>query len=107
MTDQERRIATAEACGWTNIHGLEDSEGKMNCFVGTNPQSDFGFELIPNYCADLNAIHEAEKTMFESKDWEACEYELRLEAITTSWAWFATARQRNEAFLRVKGLWKD
>lgn len=69
----------------------------------------------PDYATDLNAMHKVEKTLLEDhKDnwWESAlckDYEIEL--VRNAPLFFsslhATARQRAEAFLRVKGLWED
>jgi hypothetical protein len=96
MSDEEQRLAIAVACG-------------------VKPGS-----ALPDY--DLNAIHEAERTldslsMDERSKWLdylalACDWpqtknaaELRFE--TQYRVARATATQRREAFLRTKGLWRD
>lgn len=62
---------------------------------------------IPNFSGDLNAMHEAEKTLNIHGDFN--EYYASLFYVTKSKVWpiHATARQRAEAFLRSFGLWKD
>lgn len=68
----------------------------------------------PDYVHDLNAMHSAEKTLETEK--EICAY---MENLTDAsggdtpvgqpsfCAYFATAAQRAEAFLKTKGLWKE
>ena len=93
MTQEEQRVAIAEACG-------EDSDSIVR-------------ELIPDYLNDLNAMHEALKTLnadqMISMDYHLdvvvgngkqglnCEYFL----------WSATADQFAKAFLRTIGKWKE
>jgi hypothetical protein len=63
-----------------------------------------------NYCADLNAMHEAEKVLTSS---EEKMYFANLKEIVGDLIWYrdpctnyrATARQRAEAFLRTLGKW--
>jgi hypothetical protein len=98
MTDEQQRIAIAEACGWFFMY---DSWHYPN-----------GAEAITilDYLNDLNAMHEAEKTLNPIK---AAEYARML----TSIAWqseqpvfapmTATARQRAEAFLKTLGKWEE
>lgn len=66
MTDQEINIAIAEVCGWkwrkasTIERILQLGTVKV---ITTKPN---GVELcgyIPNYCNDLNAMHEAENVL--------------------------------------------
>ena len=103
MTPEAQRIAIAEACGWTEISDW--GAGGIN---GKHPTEPW-VEVIPDYLNDLNAMHEAEKTLNFIK---AAEYA----RILTSIAWqseqpvfapmTATAAQRAEAFLRTLNLWK-
>lgn len=111
MTDQEINIAIAEACGKPMpLHKSSDPE-RLEVF-------DNEWKAIPNYCADLNAMHEAEST-FDGT--QAHTYNEALCRIATplnklfpanrkngcdGFIFHATALQRAEAFLRVKGLWK-
>ena len=99
MSDKEINIAIAEACGiiskdqwgslYRTLHGIV-----RNC---------------PDYCNDLNAIHEAEKMLTE----EQCAFfrvhlRERLEDHPASrYLWHATAKQRAEAFLRTLKKWEE
>ena len=59
----------------------------------------------PNYCGDLNAMHEAEKTLENHQLWmvaTALAGIAHVDAPITH----STARQRAEAFLRVVGKWR-
>ena len=58
----------------------------------------------PDYCNDLNAMHEAEK-VFDCPEL----YEGNLIKVCggVQYMWHATARQRAEAFLRALGKWND
>lgn len=119
MTDQEINIAIAEACGWSSINvahppsGIPPSHGW--------PQH----RLIPDYCHDLNAMHEAEdeldglsvntKSMYYdylllgvSEFWEHKDSGFKREPFNRDWAVLrSTSRQRAEAFLRCMGLWRE
>jgi hypothetical protein len=110
MTDDQINIAIAEACGWIEceyVDSLTLCKGKHeNAF----PQYPTGHSQLPDYCNDLNAIHEAERTLNLSL---AGGYA----RILTSIAWqseqpvfapmTATARQRAEALLRTIGKWEE
>lgn len=74
-------------------------------------------DKVPNYPEDLDAIHEVEKSLTED---EGTQYFSELETIcqrdmlesgSKHWLCFltlhATALQRCEAYLRVKGIWKE
>ena len=101
MTETEINIAIAEACGQPlPFHRSNDPEREE---VFNNE-----WKLIANYCHDLNAMHEAEKVIYEkAKDY--CEWldkvvghHNELYGLT-----FATARQRALAFLKTLGLEKN
>lgn len=96
MTDQEINVAIAEACGYEWY------------------ESDTRALSIPDYCHNLNAMHDAEMNHLGDID----EYVSRLKYVCNPYCditnehnqWchiFATARQRAEAFLRTIGKWKD
>jgi hypothetical protein len=95
MTNEQINIAIAKACGWDN----DDIErGYTLCQFS---------EIVPDYCNDLNAMHEAEK-IFDSALY--CRYidELCTQAIKgKNSMYLATAAQRAEAFLKTIGKWKE
>lgn len=79
MTPEQQHIAIAKVCGL--------------------PVKD-----VPNYTEDLNAMHEAEKTLDEPDSYE----EQLIEVCGgRSYMWHASAKQRAEAFLRSLGQWTD
>jgi hypothetical protein len=106
MTNEEINIAIAEACGWQFVTYKETFAKPPN---GGPCQYKEG---IPNYCKDLNAMHEAEKTLILTKRGEYlwhlaliccnCEEGSRTFETTT-----ATAKQRAEAFLKTLGKWEE
>lgn len=111
MSDQEINIAIAEACGWKDVHF---SECWGNVVIGTlYDDEDPNYAKIPNYCADLNAMHEAEKTLIgngpDDETWVLWDlYRLALEEkLGYADAFAAEANQRAEAFLRTIGKWKE
>lgn len=92
MTDEQINKAIAEACGICHVAKVvpmyKTAEGwVIDC---------------PNFCSDLNAMHDAEKTLDEEQ-WH--DY---VEHVGGTWeqAMHATARQRAEAFLRTLGKWE-
>jgi hypothetical protein len=106
MTEEKQRAAIAEACGWKRGYG---SSLTMWCNPSGTP---IGF--TPNYPADLNAMHEAEKMLTKEQIWH---YITRLVELTGA-EWtdsysevmvvaHATAAQRAKAFLCVIGKWKS
>lgn len=99
MSDEQINAAIAEACGWIGCSTCDSDECAYNS--------------LPNYCADLNAIHEAEKVLFQgfedepelSEFWDDyCTY-LVLEC-DAYLSYHATARQKAKAFLRAIGKWE-
>ena len=105
MTKEQINIAIAEEQGWRHREG-----GMWYCPDGsTVPET-----LIPNYTSDLNAIHEAEKSITDPRkmldyfnhlsrynDPDARSIQDSFNIIT------ATTAQRAEAYLRTIGKWKD
>jgi hypothetical protein len=95
MSEQEINEAIAEACGrernpdggWYPDNGLR---------VGT--------QAIPDYCSDLNAMHEAEKTIYKHNNlWTAYYYAVGAGPFSLH----VTARKKAEAFLRTLGKWEE
>ena len=107
MTPEQQRIAIAEACGWTDFSSAP-YEGAIQ--YGRRPFSCSDSWELPDYLNDLNAMHEAEKTLNTIL---AAEYA----RVLTSIAWqseqpvfapmTATAAQRARAFLETLGLWDN
>lgn len=102
MTDEQINTAIAEACGWKFDQGYR--------WKDSNGLSAFAWD-IPDYCTDLNAMHEVEKvlTIRQEKNYFANLTEIVGDLIwyrTVGKTYRATARERAEAFLRALGLWK-
>lgn len=111
MTERDIRLTIAKALGWSAIWEADASE--YNDFdLGGIKDGHAG--VAPDYPNDLNACHEFEETV-GGEDWN--QYERHLRAITLRDSQegtgldrrliLAAARQRCEAFLRMKGLWKE
>lgn len=73
-----------------------------------------GLNSLPRYTEDLNLMHEVEKTLTnrEAGDYDAWlwiiikrDWEVNRDNNARITTWHATAAQKVEAFLRVKGLW--
>jgi hypothetical protein len=105
MTNEQINAAIAEACGWKEITNCTCGGKKRGCPPGGHASSH-----TPNYCTDLNAMHDAEKTLkgYEQihtyvwhlnnrKDWDT---DFKLMEVHIS------ARDRAEAFLRTLGKWE-
>jgi hypothetical protein len=120
MTDDQINIAIAEACGWIEceyVDSLTLCKGKHeNAF----PQYPSGHSQLPDYCNDLNAMHDAEghfKTVTEQMQYAANVLQVRGQGelfdendLNVDHCWIArsaTARQCAEAFLKTIGKWEE
>lgn len=123
MSPEAQRIAIAEAAGWKWFLSPFNNEQK----VLTRSQEDANniklgvwiWELTPDYLNDLNAMHEAEKTLTleQHEAWaghmaEICTKPTLTEALFVGY-WSrgfkimsSTPTQRAEAFLRTIGKWQ-
>jgi hypothetical protein len=97
MTDEQINAAIAEACGWTNVTAAHRSGRALGAdYVGS--------EFIPNYCADPNAMHEAEKLIYKHHwMWTAYYYAVGAGPFSLH----VTARKKAEALLKVLGKWEE
>jgi hypothetical protein len=143
MNEQSQRIAIATFCGWQAIE-LRDSikSGKKDWLSGLNPkpdeivkvidaesgeerapnESDYGYETLPDYLHDLNAMHEAEK-MLNGEQWNnygrLVDYfsrsrtsrlpwkEMNPSRVIDAYLIHAEAEHRAGAFVRAIGEWRD
>jgi hypothetical protein len=119
MTNEQINIAIAETCGYEwrvgiygNCRGLfhpDDNYLKAQpCLDMLLPICSDCEKKVPNYCDDLNAMHEAENVLEEKRlVWQ---YEMTLGRNGgNGFIWskiHATARQRAEAFLKTIGKWE-
>jgi hypothetical protein len=105
MTDEQQRIAIAKACGWSRCY-LQQQADLHDDARGLPPDAlptAENYCYLPDYCNDLNAMHEAEKVAGISNTELSIPYKEWLDRL--SCPHFATARQRAEAFLRTLNLW--
>jgi hypothetical protein len=93
VTNYKINAAIAEACGWT-----PDNRG----LGWLSPHGYYAPE--PDYCGDLNAMHEAEEAI-AGVLWR--DYFERLQRHGNGFGIRATAIQRAEAFLRTVGKWEE
>jgi len=119
MTPEKQRIAIAEACGWTDCY-YDASRcavaptGMLTRYAGTPSEVTIRVGL-PDYLSDLNAMHDAEDTLFGSVyDRYYNEIAKLIDPYDSDTARFAdfavinaTAAQRAEAFLRTIGKWEE
>lgn len=103
MTPEAQRIAIAEASGFLRVPG-RNLWSRHHLCLGEH----FTAKRLPDYLSDLNAIHEAWKTLPRDKQ---CAFSLKLHEVCgtnqLNHVVNATAAQRAEAFLRTLGLWAD
>jgi hypothetical protein len=110
MSDEQINIAIAEACGYKNVT-IGVTEGAIRVVVGYKHHT-FD-EEIPDYCNDLNAMHEAEKVLTDVQStfyWKTLselvnntvghDFDNQFECI------HATAAQRARAFLKTINKWE-
>lgn len=120
MSPERQRIKIAEACGWYAIRQgapWEVSDAYSNPeLIGFHDSQ--GKQAIPDFCNDLNAMHEAETWLCEKRPDAAYAYDQKwLPEVTGAYQdagllntlrlWHATAAQRAEAFLRALNLWEE
>lgn len=112
MTTVQINVAIAESLGWTKIgrKGFGSTQ-----IVGAMPKEPYwNFTPLPNYCNSLDACADFERTLGAAQHWqfrqalwhitEAKDGEVNGEEHNRRYC-SATALQRCEAYLRVKGLW--
>jgi hypothetical protein len=102
MKDEQINIAIAEVCGWIIIKACDGS------LIGKPKNEQGPMDEIPDYCNDLNAMHEAEKILSDESHADyACEL---VKTIRRNGEWFesvsATAAKRAEAFLKTINKWE-
>jgi hypothetical protein len=119
MEKELQLITVAKACGWIiepyQYGGYKVKKDPRDCwFTGELPT------LIPDYLNNLNAMHEAEKSLTVKQQHKFAEEvgriiyrgELSVPDFRDNWYMCylmmqATATQRAEAFLRTLNLWKE
>ena len=102
MTDQEINKVIAEHIQWKPAFIPKDMTGK--------PFD--GWDIPPDYCNDLNEMHEAEKTLSRGQNYHQL-YGFGFYVNTLTQICYqqhiltATASQRAEAFVRTIDKWKE
>jgi hypothetical protein len=103
MTNQKINKAIAKYLGWKEFSSFSDCKqiiGKRPSFHNGKIVSYTVDQYVPDYCRDLNAMHEAEKVLTTAQTTTMSQYLHR--RLGMLWG-FATASQRAEAFLRTIG----
>jgi hypothetical protein len=110
MTNEQINIAIAEACGWKREFDGNHEEPEWYWIPPNNPDGD---GEPPDYCNDLNAMHEAVTTLPENK-WVLYGVRLAWECGHTDkksvGLWHistATAYHRAVALSRTLGKWEE
>lgn len=105
MTPQEMLIGVAEAHGWIpNGTGYWRKDNDVRALVEEPDDGESPWPTIhalPDYTGDLNAMHEAEKTLTRVEI-ERFGLYLRDYRNSLDRDWHTTAAHRAEAFCRVK-----
>ena len=104
MTEEQQRIAIAEACGWEFIPEYYHGEDQPPELTTVTPDGRHLCGYYPDYLNDLNAMHGAEKVL--ERNQEQSYFELLHDIAGNLNFYRATAAQRAEAFLRTLQLWK-
>lgn len=124
MDEKQINEAIARHLGWTVRKALNSERVAWFHPDGTTASewhdkiADASY-CLPNYCNDLNAMHEALLTLTKRETWdvyanlvkvvdpqESADGDTNHECIFW-WMIVATARQLAEAFLRTVGKWKE
>jgi len=110
MSPEAQRIAIAEACGWEDISAPYSNERE---WTGIRRNGPFR-ESLPDYLADLNAMHEAwltltgdQKVNYFDQLMQVHARDLHAGEVDPYVMIHADAAQRAEAFLRTIGKWGD
>lgn len=95
MTPEQQNKTIAAHCGWVY-------NAKVNKWIHPHePARRLG---VMNYCENLNAMHEAEKSLNPE---DRRQYTMMLcDTLDAEWG-LATASQRAFAFLYTLGKWED
>ena len=105
MTDEQINVAIAEACGFVCLHEFQVNQSGPKFAFWDYPPTWTGPKKQPwllDFCNDLNAMHEALKTLPPDQLWDVA-YSLPME---TMLGFMATARELAETFLMVIGKWE-
>lgn len=109
LSREEKRAAIAKACGWEictdRLINYEWAPGHIQQVAAEWKKGELSAMKLPEYFASLDAIHEAEKVIFETEG-ARDSYEFWLSKVCDPFViWHATAAQRCEAFGKTLSLW--
>jgi hypothetical protein len=103
MSDEQINIAIAEVLGYEFQGSCPHSPNES---VKPPKGPLIRFDKLPDYCNDINAMHEAEKVLTKEQE-DSYVTILCLEVQPEPLLHHATARQRAEAFLKTIGKWEE
>lgn len=111
LTDDELNRVIAKNQGWRLEVDHTEEDAEWYWVSPVHPDGSVEFDVVPDYCNDLNAMHEAEKSLENS---QVFDYMKNLVAIKKhpksemgqlhTYLFHATARQRAEAYAITKKL---
>ena len=108
MTDKQINEAIAQACGWIEIHDSGPWHHHKPWGYPPQPPGAGGnaYKYVPDYCTDLNAMHEAEEFLRDAN--LLFEYGMHISnSHHYEYLLRATASERAEAFLKTLGKWEE
>ncbi len=94
-TNEQINIAIAERCGWTEMTSAAGNKYWLT------PDDRVWPEGVPDYCSDLNEMHEAENHLIDMQQPAYCAELVLLVGTTWMEALHATALQRAQALYHV------
>jgi hypothetical protein len=110
MTDEQINKAIALHLGWTGV--VSDSVLGVMGIPPLRNECDIVHVHRAIWSKDLNAMHEAEKTLTKEqvREYQTYMYDMACEIDNTCGRWMpysATAAYRAEAFLKTLGKWEE
>lgn len=105
MSQEEQRIAIAEACGWMNVRFCGHNLEKPGPYCYGQKQTD-AFYAVPDYANDLNAMRSALRILDQQQRVQFMNTLRKIEGCTVSDFDCILSDKWPEAFLRTIGQWK-
>lgn len=83
------------------------TDEQINAAITEAIDADPHWKCAKDYCSDLNAMHQAEKTLSQTNMFVMAHWIEQIVNKNGQFYFRATARQRAEAFLRTLGKWEE